>query len=226
MDLQQLRNLPADHIDLIMTSAISFGVVSAPLGVPRPQQLLNALAQRLGAGLFFRNQTVDAAGYRYRPVEGPLDVRDVLKACHAAQFAYRDTRLWVGSNEQRLVDSVAKAAAMRIPGYELSPWVWHRPAEEAIGHAPVGTWCPDDLEFVEWIHDVDDFAKRWLNAKVVVLTPAGLAQLPTMPPRPRVYVVVGPDQALDAILATHPCSPESVLVWPQASQWLRGQLLI
>ena len=127
MDLHQLRNLPSDHVDLIMTSAIAFGVISAPPGAPRPKQLLAAVAQRVGAGLFLRNRIVDPAGYRYRPVEGPLDVRDVLKACHAAQFAYRDTRLWFGSNEQRVVDGVAKAAAMRMPGYELSPWVWTRP---------------------------------------------------------------------------------------------------
>ena len=66
MDLRQLRSLPADHVDLIMTSAIAFGVISAPPGAPRPKQLLTAVAQRVGAGLFLRNRIVDPAGYRYQ----------------------------------------------------------------------------------------------------------------------------------------------------------------
>ena len=226
MDLHQLRSLPADHVDLIMTSAIAFGVISAPPGTPRPKQLLTAVAQRVGAGLFLRNRIVDPAGYRYRPVGGPLDVRDVLKACHAAQFAYRNTRLWFGSNEQRVVDGVAKAAAMRIPGYELSPWVWTRPTEEAIGFAPAGTWLPDDFEGVEWIDDADDFVHRWGGARVILLTQAALEQLPTLPARPRVYVVVGAAQAATAILEADKHPVESVLVWPEAAQWLKEQLLI
>lgn len=209
-----------------MTSAISFGVLSAPPGTARPQHLLTALAQLLGTGLSLRNQVVDPAGYRYRPIEGPLDVRDVLKACHAAQFAYRDTRLWLGSNEQRVVDGVAKAAAMRMPGYELSPWVWTRPVEEAIGYAPPRTWFPNDFEGVEWVDDVDDFAHRWGGARVVVLTPAALERLPTLPARPRVYVVVGADQAATVILEADQHPIESVLVWPEAARWLREQLLI
>lgn len=225
MALQLLRNLPADHVDLIMTSAISFGVISAPPGTQRPHQVLTALAQRLGTGLLLRNQTADPAGYRYRPIEGPLDVRDVLKASHAAQFAYRDTRHWIGSNEQRVVDGVAKAAAMRTPGYELSPWIWTRPAEEAIGHAPACTWFPDGLENVEWIDDVDDFAHRWERARVVVLTPAALEQLPALPARPRVYIVVGADQAAAAILDAHQHRVESVLIWPEAAGWLKLQVL-
>lgn len=227
MDLQ-LRTLPADHVDLIMTSAISFGVISAPPGTPRPQQIVSAMAQRLGAGLFLRNQFVDPAGYRYRPVEGPLDVRDVLKACHAAQFAYRDTRLWVGSNEQRVVDGVAKAAAMRVPGYELSPWVWTRPAEDAIGYVPAGSWRPADLDRVDWVEDLDDFAARWSAARVVFVTLAALELLPSLSARPRVYLVVDADQAATAIVAAdrHSASVDSVLVWPEAAQWLREELLI
>lgn len=222
----QLHSLPADHVDLILTSAITFGVISVPLGTPRPQQVVTAMAQRLGAGLFLRNQRVDPGGYRFRPVEGPLDVRDVVKACHAAQFAYRDTRLWFGSNEQRVVDAVAKAAAMRMPGYELSPWVWTRPTEEAIGFAPARTWFPDDFEGVEWIDDVNDFVQRWGRARVVLVTLAALEQLPTLPARPRVYVVVGVDQAATAILEADKHPVESVLVWPEAAQWLREQLVI
>lgn len=228
MNLNQLRSLPADHIDLIMTSAISFGVISAPPGTPRPQQVVTAMAQRLGTGLFLRNQLVEPGGYRYRPVEGPLDVRDVLKACHASQFAYRDTRLWVGSNEQRVVDAVAKAAAMRIPGYELSPWVWTRPTEEAIGYAPAGSWWPADLEGVERIEDLEEFAARWATARVAIVTPAALPDLPELPARPRLYVLVEPELAADTIKRSNSHRPpvDSVLVWPEAAQWLREELLI
>lgn len=224
----QLHSLPADHVDLILTSAISFGVISAPPGTPRPHQVVSAMAQRLGTGLFLRNQRVDPAGYRYRPVEGPLDVRDVLKACHAAQFAYRDTRLWVGSNEQRVVDGVAKAAAMRIPGYELAPWVWTRPTEEAIGYLPEGSWQPADLDGVEWLDDLDEFASRWKTSRVVVLTLEAMELLPALPARPRVYLIVDASQAAVAITGSDRYQPsiDSVLVWPEAAQWLREALLI
>lgn len=227
MDLHQLRSLPADHIDLIMAAAAEFGVISAPPGIPRPHQVITALAQRLGTGLFLRNQIVDPAGYRYRPVEGALDVRDVLKACHAAQHAYRDTRQWVGSNEQRVVDGVAKAAAMRVPGYELSPWVWTRPKENVIGYAPTGTWRPG-IPGVDWVAELDEFTERWPGARVVLLTTSALEQLPALPARPRVYVVVEAHEAATAILneETSRSMAESVLVWPQASHWLREQLLI
>ena len=40
MDLHQLRSLPADHIDLLLTAAIEFGVISTQSGTPRPQQVL------------------------------------------------------------------------------------------------------------------------------------------------------------------------------------------
>lgn len=227
MDLHQLRTLPADHIDLILTAAIDFGVISAPAGTPRPQQLLTAMAQRIGTGLFLRNQMADPAGYRYQPVDGPLDVRDVLKACHAAQFAYRDTKIWVGSNEQRVVDGVAKAAAMRVPGYELSPWVWTRPAEDAIGFAPAGQWHPADLDGVEWIDDLEEFTSRWAGARVVLVTADGLQQLPVLPARPRVFLIV---ETADAGIIADTNKPdrrqvESILVWPDARQWVVEQLL-
>lgn len=228
MELHQLRSLPADHIDLIMTSAAEFGVISAPPGTPRPYQVMTALAQRLGTGLFLRNQIVDPAGYRYRPVEGPLDVRDVLKACHAAQHAYRDTRHWVGSNEQRVVDGVAKAAAMRMPGYELSPWVWTRPTEDTIGFAPSDTWRPADVDGVDWVEELEEFTERWAGARVVLLTAAGLEDLSALPARPRVYVIVEAHNASMAILEaeSHRIPVEGVLVWPEAATWLREQLLI
>lgn len=228
MDLHQLRSLPADHIDLVLTAAIEFGVIAAPSGAPRPQQVLTAMAQRLGTGLFLRNQLVDPAGYRYRPVDGPLDVRDVLKACHAAQFAYRDTKLWVGSTEQRVVDGAAKAAAMRMPGYELSPWVWTRPAEEAIGFAP-GSWHPTDLVGVEWVDDLDEFTGRWATSRVVILTFDALEVLPVLPARPRVYLVVEAEHSGAAIGGAggrQRLSIDSVLVWPEAARWLREELLI
>lgn len=228
MDLHQLRSLPADHIDLLLTAAIEFGVISTQPGTPRPQQVLTVVAQRLGTGLFLRNQIVDSAGYRFRPVEGPLDVRDVLKACHAAQFAYRDTRCWGGSAEQRVLDGIAKAAAMRIPGYELSPWVWQRPVEEAIGYAPPAGWRPEDLGGIEWLDSVDDFTARWGGARIVVLTAPALEDLPALPTRPRVFVLVGHDEAAAVIAEVdrHRIVVESILVLPQAAAWLREQLLV
>ena len=61
---------------------------------------------------------------------------------------------------------------------------------------------------------------------MVLLTLAALEQLPTLPARPRVYVVVGVDQAAAAILEADKHPVESVLVWPEAAQWLREQLVI
>ena len=88
------------------------------------------------------------------------------------------------------------------------------------------TWFPDGLEGVEWIDDVDDFVHRWGRARVVLLTLAALEQLPTLPTRPRVYVVAGMDQAATAILEADKHPVESVLVWPEAARWVRERLLI
>lgn len=220
-----LHSLPNDHIDLILTAAIDFKVINAPPGTPRPQQLLTAMTQRLGTHLHLRNQRPNVAGYRYRPIEGDLDVRDVLKACHAAQHAYRDSKLWAGSNEQRVVDAVAKAASMRTPGYELSPWLWTRPAEWAIGYAPDG-WRPE-VGDVTWITDLDDFAVRWRHAHLVILTRAALEQLPSLPARPRVFVIADTAEAAAALheASTSHLEIENVLLWPDAKTWLSQQLV-
>lgn len=223
--MMDLHSLPSDHIDLILTAAIDFKVISAPPGTPRPQQLLTAMAQRLGTHLQLRNQHPDMDGYRYRPVEGVLDVRDVLKACHAAQHAYRDTKLWTGSNEQRVVDAVAKAASMRTPGYELSPWLWKRPAEWAIGYAPDGG--QPEVSDVTWITDLDDFTARWPHAHLVILTREALEQLPAMPARPRVFIIT---EAADAAAAFREATAsrlkiENILLWPDAKTWLSKQLV-
>ena len=61
---------------------------------------------------------------------------------------------------------------------------------------------------------------------MVLLTLAALEQRPTLPARPRVYVVVGLHQAAAAILEADRYPVESVLVWPEAARWLREQLLI
>lgn len=223
--MMDLHSLPGDHIDLILTAAIDFRVISAPAGTPRPQQLLTAMAQRLGTHLQLRNQRPNIDGYRYRPIEGDLDVRDVLKACHAAQHAYRDTKLWAGSNEQWVVDAVAKAASMRTPGYELSPWLWTRPAEWAIGYAPEG-WQAE-VGDVTWITNLDDFTDRWVHAHLVILSRAALEQLPAMPARPRVFVIAETAEAASAFqeASASQLEIENVLLWPDAKTWLSQQLV-
>lgn len=221
-----LTTLPADHIDLILTAAIELGTITAPTGTPRPVALVTAMAQRIGTHLFLRNDIRDNTGYRFRPVEGPLDLRDVLKACHAAQFAYRDTKLWAGSTEKTVVDAVAKAASMRTPGYDLAPWVWRRPVTEVLAIAPEGTWQPE-IEEVVWRSDPSLIAEQWPGARVVLITRAGLETLPDLPPRPRVFLLVDVNAAGPAIHeGERSASVENVLIWPDAAVWLKEQTLL
>ena len=221
---RNVENLPTDHLDLILTAAIQMDVISAPTGTPRPRSACVAFAQRIGTHLYLRNRNRDRSGYLYRPVEGPIDLLEVIKACHAAQHAYRTTPLWSGSVEQIAVDAVAKAATMRLPGYADTRWIWRRPAEPVIGFAPSGSWHPD-VDGVPWLDDVDELATRWEGAGIVLLTHPALAGLPKLTARSRVYLVAEPDDAAAAITdADHAQVVESVLVWPEAEEWLRAQL--
>lgn len=218
-----LHSLPKDHIDLLMTAALEFGVVAAPPETPRAHQVETAMAQRLGTNLYLRNQS-RADGYRFRAVEGVLDVRDVLKAAHAAQHAYRDTKLWLGSSEQRVVDAIAEAASMRVPGYELSPWVWTRPSD-AVGFAP--GWRPSAVG-IEWVEDVDDLYGVWKSAQLVLLSRDGLRKLiPQLPARSRVYLITEPREVVDGFREAEESAVEieGVLIWPAAGAWLRQQLV-
>lgn len=221
-----LTTLPADHIDLILTAAIEFGTIAAPTGTPRPVALVTAMAQRIGTHLFLRNDIRDNTGYRFRPVEGPLDLRDVLKACHAAQFAYHSTRLWAGSTEKEVVDAVAKAASMRTPGYDLAPWIWRRPTQEVLAIAAPGTWHPD-IDNVAWISDAETISSQWNGARIVLLTRSGLAGLPSVPPRPRVFLIVeAPNVGQGIHDGERAAAVENVLVWPDAAAWLKEQTLL
>lgn len=220
-----LTTLPADHIDLILTAAIEFGTIAAPSATPRPVALVTAMAQRIGTHLMLRNEIRDSAGYRFRPVEGPLDLRDVLKACHAAQFAYADTKLWLGSTEKEVVDAVAKAASMRTPGYDIAPWVWRRPTSEVLAIAPTNTWQPQ-IDSVTWCSDPATITDQWPGARVVLVTRAGLKELLTLPPRPRVFLLVDVDDVGPGIHEGERAAVENVLIWPDAAVWLKEQTLL
>jgi hypothetical protein len=66
---------------------------------------------------------------------------------------------------------------------------------------------------------------RWEGAGIVLLTHPALAGLPKLTARSRVYLVAEPDDAAAAITdAGHAQVVESVLVWPEAEEWLRAQL--
>ncbi|MFD0865260.1 hypothetical protein ACFQ06_05470 [Tessaracoccus lubricantis] len=84
------------------------------------------------------------------------------------------------------------------------------------------------MDGVDWVEDLEEFTQRWTGARVVLLTAAGLEDLPALPARPRVYVIVEAHEASTAILETerHRIPVEGVLVWPEAATWLREQLLI
>lgn len=223
--IEQLRSLPADHIDLLLTAAIDLGVIAVPSGVPRPRMMLLAIAQRVGTHLYMRNREGEAGGYRFRPVEDPLDMREILKASHAAQYAYQHTKLWSGSDEKLVVDAVAKAAAMRTPGYDLAPWVWRRPARTCAGFAPQGAWAPA-VDGLDWFDDVDAFSEVWADSRIIITTLDGLKALPELPARAHVYVLVEPDDAGAGIQSSALARYiEGILVWPDAQAWLEEQLL-
>ncbi|NHB86135.1 hypothetical protein G7085_20860 [Tessaracoccus sp. HDW20] len=81
---------------------------------------------------------------------------------------------------------------------------------------------------IEWLDSVDDFTARWDGARIVVLTAPALEDLPALPTRPRVFVLVGHDEAAAVIAEVdrHRIVVESILVLPQAAAWLREQLLV
>lgn len=225
--MMDLHSLPADHIDLIITAAIEWGIITKPMTSPHPHRAMTATAQRIGSGLYQRNQELmpgESGAYRFRPVESPVDVIDVLKASHAAEFAYQRTQPWLGTDEQRVVAAVAKASAMRIPGYELAPWVWHRPVSNAIGYS---NGEHPDIEHIEWIDSLDELIKCWEEAHIVLVTNDALPHLPELPNRPRVYCLTM-DNAPSATVATagqHRVAIDGVVIWPTGAQWLAQQLV-
>lgn len=219
----ELHSLPADTIDLIATAAIDFGVITARPGEQRPQRLIRATAHRIGTALYMRNRHRHPSGYLFQPVETSLDIRDVIKACHAAQFAFSDTKDWNGCVEQQVVEAVAKAASMRIPGYANSPWLWRRPQENAIAYA--SQWHPNiDVDELRWVETTAELFTRWDSANLVFLAWDILTTLPALAPRPRVWTIAPADNAPEATELAARFSLEGALMWPQARAWLEQRV--
>lgn len=220
--MHQLRTLPPDTIDLICTAALELEVLTARPGQPQPRRVVHAAAAHLAQCLHQRNPTPELA-YRFRKVTSPIDMRDVIKACHAAQFAYTTTPHWENSTEAHAINAILQAATMRIPGYDLAPWMWTRPEHHAIGYAP--GWKPD-LEQVYWCGGVEELSRLWGSSHLVFLGWDVLAEVPVLPARNRVWVISPAADAAHAsqIADEHPLSVEGVVLWPQGQQWLAAQL--
>lgn len=220
----ELHSLPSDTIDLIATAAIDFHVLTTTPGSVDPHRLITAAAQRFGTMLYKRNHEQHPSGYLFRPVDTAFDVPEVLKACHAAQFAYRTTPAWIGSRESQIVDAVAKAASMRVPGYTNAPWLWRRPQENAIGFA--NGWTPDlDIEDLRWLDTPAELLARWERAHLIFIAWDCLEELPYLTPRPRVWAVAPAEHAAEAteLASQHP-ELEGVLLWPHARSWLEQRV--
>lgn len=215
-------HFPADHIDLLVTAALRFGVIQSPDGVVRPAAHAKALAQRVGSMLWIR--TGGCGGYVFRPVKDSFDPVEVVKACHAVESVCGAE--WAGSMEQRVVAALVKAASLRVDGYSAAPWMWTRPTAP-IGFCLRGQSVPG-LEGLEWVTDVDELREVWQSAAHVVVTSDAVPLLPAeLVDRPRVHVlVIDPDRFAHAVVAAHECvySHATVVLWPDGAGWLGEQL--
>ncbi|MBE7157658.1 MAG: hypothetical protein INR62_04350 [Rhodospirillales bacterium] len=126
--------LPADHVDLLVSTADTFGLLIpsaraafSPLlahgrlpGDPRAAGEM--LVEEYRAAVRWRQDRgrrpipPGSDPYGYAPVELFSEV-EVIKAGHAYLQAAADSPGWSGSAARQLVEAVVRAACERLPGY-------------------------------------------------------------------------------------------------------------
>lgn len=223
--------IPDDHLDLVVTAALEWKVLSGPpaatLAAPGTLTSLDGTS----AGVLIREQNhqsvhVEALPpYMFREVNEPLIPVEVLKACHAISYACRNAPAWGSSVAHTLVTQTAWAAAVRMPGYSEAPWAWHRRRTSVVLAVAQG-WRPD-LPDVEWVGPDDVTPAGWQGAGHVVVTDEALVALirrvdsGDLEPRPNVFAVTAADQPASAAWAG---VADHVVHWPECLPWLTTRL--
>lgn len=223
--------VPLDHIELLTTAAVAWKVI-----VPQP---VAALAAGRGLFAFSSQQTADllvsqraiATGaeaptpYTFKPVSGPLEPVQVLKAVHAYEFMCEQLGNWHSSVVHRILQSLGRAAAERLPGYSEAAWQWQR--ELQLTGVPIGVgleWRPA-IAGLEW-HGVDVDPQLWAKARLVVVTAEAWPALQgVVPQRPGINVLLSPGgDELPHLWSERMAVVSRLLWWPEGRPWLLEQL--
>lgn len=229
--------LGSDHLDLLLSAALEYGVplpasTRSAFSQLVPVAVLASEAGRLLAGHNAAAQRVQGhdvpdRGYAFTVV-GDVDPVAAVKAAHAMATVCRADPEWVGSPAAAFVEAIAQAATVRVAGYAEAPWEWRRPPARfgpVLGVA-VG-WRPE-IPGLEWSRPVAVAETAWRSARQVLVTAAGAVELsPVLEPREQVIVVLGESspswrewEAIGRI-----CSGDPLLVfWPTGRPWLVAQL--
>jgi len=214
----------ADHLDLLITAAVRYGVLINPTRA-KFTTAPGVAASPTDAGKLLLEQSLAAASafttpaetarvldpelmdYEHVPVVRVNPV-EVLKAAHSYQDHASRSPRWSYSTARHLILDLIRASIEHLPGYAIAPRTWSRP--------PVRTGAPIGLRR-QWI-PID-------TATLVLLTLDALIDLPTgLARRDAVYVIAG-DTVTAADWAAIAQSPSLLLVQlPAGWEWLHNEL--
>lgn len=217
--------LSSDHLDLLATAALRYRVLTAPPAACLAGSRASVVGVNAAiAGRILHQENVAAAlashrldpqavvGYDFRPIEEPLDPVEVVKACHAYEDVCRDRVGWEETVACRLVGSIARAATERIPGYAAAPWRWHRSSRSGASIGYGGAWRPE-VPGLEWV-DASELARRWVTARVVVITTDVLPDLPAGLPRRPAVIALHNATNIEGLMAMWSDLVTDGMVWP------------
>jgi len=222
----------ADHLDLLITAAVRYGVLVNPTRA-KFTTAPGVAASPTDAGKLLLEQSLAAASafttpaetarvldpelmdYEHVPVVRVNPV-EVLNASRSPRWSY--------STARHLILDLIRASIEHLPGYATAPRTWSRPPVRT--GAPIGLrrqWIPIDTG-VQWLSP-NEFATRWDTATLVLLTLDALIDLPTgLARRDAVYVIAG-DTVTAADWAAIAQSPSLLLVQlPAGREWLHNEL--
>jgi hypothetical protein len=63
-----------------------------------------------------------AASYKFVRFDTPLEIAEVIKACHCLDYQSCETDDWKDSKAYAILQAIEDKAITRIPGYERAPW--------------------------------------------------------------------------------------------------------
>lgn len=222
-------SVSTDHIELLTTAAATWRViVPQSVAALAAGSGLFALSPQQAADLLLGQRAVATGvpaptGYRFQAVTAPPEPVQIIKAVHAFDHMCRHLPAWSTSPVRRLLESLGRAAAERLPGYSEAAWHWTR--ADALSGDPIGigaTWRPA-VAGLAW-HGPDVDPELWAEARVVIVTAEALPLLPAMPERAGVLVMGQcpggelPDLWSGGVVVSR------LLWWPECEPWLAEQL--